>query len=97
MQALSPSGRRPGPVVDECFLHRAILGGGVRFLNGRRGCRVQCWKSLKDIYHLAAVDHLRPASELQAGVASSRTACPWAKDSWISVLFVPLARNVVLG
>lgn len=71
----------------------------MRFPNGRRGCRVQWWKSLKDIYHLAAVDYRRPASELQAGVASSRTvvACPWAKDSWISALFVPLARNVVLG
>lgn len=83
-EGLFPKGWRPGPVLDECCFHVASLGGGVTFPDGRRGCREWRRKSLRDIYRQAAssaVDYRRPGSELQAGVASSRTvvACPWAK------------------
>lgn len=64
----------------------------MRFPDGRRGCRVRWRKSLKDIYCQvapSAVDYRRPASELQAGVTSSRTevAGPWAK------IYIPGSRS----
>lgn len=63
----------------------------MTFSDGRRGCPVRWWKRLKDIYHQAApsaVDYRRPASELQAGVASGGggKSLGQSLDSWLSAL-----------